>query len=182
MTDAPRPFGLVAEFDTADGLLAAARRVHAAGFRRFDAFSPVPVEGLAELVGERAHWLTPIAAAGGMLAAAGGLLLQYWISAIDYPLNVGGRPLASWPAFVPVTVILAILGASVAAFLGMLALNRLPALYHPVFDAPDFHRASEDRFFLLIRTDDPVFEEDAARRLLARQAPVRLSLVGEAAP
>jgi hypothetical protein len=164
-------FGLMAEFDQAEELLAAARRVYAAGYRRIDAYTPIPVEGLSEALGARATRLPFLTLLGGVLGAVAGYALQYWASVIAYPLNVGGRPLNSWPAFVPVIFELAILGAALFSVLGMLALNGLPMPYHPVFNVPEFKLASRDRFFLAIESRDPQFDPSATHVFLAELRP-----------
>ncbi|MGD8328392.1 MAG: DUF3341 domain-containing protein [Acidobacteriota bacterium] len=162
-----RLFGLLAEFSSADELLAGSRAVHESGYRRLDAFSPMPVEGLAEAIGYRSTGrLAKTVFAGGLVGAVGGFLLQYWIAAIDYPINVGGRPPNSWPAFIPVTFELTILMATFAAVLGMLAWNRLPMPYHPVFNVPRFKLATTDRFFLGVGSPDPLFDPHDTRALL----------------
>jgi len=166
-TPASRIYGLIAEFHDPSSVVAAARSAHEAGYRKMDAYTPFPIEELAEAMGWRTRGRLPkIVLAGGLLGAAGGFLLQYWTSVVAYPLNVGGRPLNSWPSFIPVTFETGILGAALAAVLGMLALNGLPRPYHPVFNAPNFAMASTDRFFLCIESGDPLFEEGETRRFL----------------
>ncbi|HYH17062.1 MAG TPA: DUF3341 domain-containing protein [Azospirillum sp.] len=180
MTARPPAYGLIAQFDSADRLVAAARVLHRAGYRRIDGFSPVPVEDLAPyLPGEAGRrWLLPLAALAGALAlGGGGYALQVWTSAVDYPLNVGGRPLHSWPSFLPATIILGILGAAVAAVLTMFALNRLPEPYHPLFNDPRFHRASGDAYFLCVESADPLFEARRTRRALEDLRPDRVAEV-----
>jgi hypothetical protein len=162
----PRWYGLLAEFDSSSAVVAAASRLRQEGYRRMDAFSHIPIEGLAEALGFRCSRVPLIALCGGLAGGIGGYALQYWISAVNYPLNVGGRPQHSWPAFVPVTFELAILGAALAAVLGMLALNGLPRPYHPVFHVPRFALASRDRYFLCVESIDPVFDSARTRSLL----------------
>ena len=162
----PYTYGLLAEFRTEAELLQAVRQARAEGFRRIDAYTPFPVEGLAEALGHRHTRVPLIALLGGIVGGLGAYFLQYWISAIDYPINVGGRPLNSWPAFIPVTFELTVLGAALAAVLGMLALNGLPMPYHPVFHVPRFALASRDRFFLCIESTDRKFDRHATRRFL----------------
>ena len=159
--------GLLAEFLTPEALLDATRRAYAAGYRRMDAYSPFPVEGLAEALGSHRTAVPAIVLGGGIVGAAGGLFMQWYATTVDYPLNVGGRPLNSWPMYIPITFELAILVAALAALVGMLALNRLPQPYHPVFNVAAFARASQDRFFLCIEADDPRFERAATARFLA---------------
>jgi hypothetical protein len=151
-------YGLMAEFADADQLVAATRRAHEQGYRRMEAYSPFPVEGLAEITGARGRRLPLIVLAGGLLGGIGGLLLQWYASTISYPFNVGGRPYASWPNFVPIAFETTILLAGFAAVLGMLWLNNLPEPYHAVFNAARFERASQDRFFLCIEASDPQFD------------------------
>lgn len=158
--------GLMAEFDTAEGLLQAARAVREAGYRRMEAYSPFHIEGLAPALGMQATRLPWLVLLGGLIGALSGYALQYYGNAVNYPYDVGGRPLHSWPAFVPVTFELTILCAALAAVLGMLLLNGLPRPYHPVFNAPQFALASRDRFFLCIEARDGKFDRDSVQRLL----------------
>ncbi|MGH7769711.1 MAG: DUF3341 domain-containing protein [Candidatus Binatia bacterium] len=166
-----RLHGLMAEFTSPEALLAAARGAYAEGYRRMDAYSPFPVEGLAEAIGFRKNLLPLIVLIGGIAGAAGGFYLQYWISVVDYPLNIGGRPLNSWPAFIPVTFELTILSAALSAVLGLLALNGLPMPYHPVFNVDRFELASRNRFFLCIEARDPKFDRATTRRFLEGTNP-----------
>ncbi len=162
----PDTHGLLAEFVAPDAVVAATKAAHDAGYRRMEAYAPFPVEGLAEALGFHHTKLPLVVLAGGIAGCAGGIFMQYYASAVDYPVNIGGRPLASWPAFVPVTFELTILVAALAAVLGMLALNGLPQPYHPVFNAPSFALATKDRFFLCIEATDPMFDRVATRRFL----------------
>jgi hypothetical protein len=164
--DTPPTFGLLAEFGTAERVLEAARRARADGYRLMDAFTPFPVEGLAEAVGFRREVLPWVALAGGVLGGIGGFGMLFFACVYSYPLNVGGRPLNSWPAFIPITFELTILGAALAAVAGMLLLNWLPRPYHPVFNVPRFTAASRDRFFVVIRAGDPRFDLERTRRFL----------------
>ncbi len=159
-------YGLMAEFDTPATLVAATRHAHEAGYRRMDAFTPFPIEELSEALGQKPSRLPLVVLIGGLLGGIGGFALQYWASVIAYPINVGGRPLNSWPAFIPVTFETTILSAALAAVLGMLAINGLPMPYHPVFNVPRFALASRNRFFLCIESRDRRFDLEATRRLL----------------
>lgn len=154
----PDLYGLMAEFDTPTALVAAARRAYQAGYRRMDAYSPFPIEELHEAIGAHHTRLPLLVLLGGLAGGLGGYALQYWVSAVAYPINVGGRPFHSWPAFIPVTFECTILVAALSAVLGMLALNGLPMPYHPVFNAPRFALASRNRFFLCIEARDPRFD------------------------
>jgi Protein of unknown function (DUF3341) len=167
----PAIFGLMAEFDGPETLLEAAHRSFAEGYRRMDAYSPFPVDGLAEAIGFRKTRLPLLVLLGGIIGCGGGFFLQYWASVIDYPLNVGGRPLNSWPMFIPVTFELTILVAGLTAVLGLLALNGLPMPYHPVFNVERFQFATRNRFFLCIESADPKFDLEATRRFLESCGP-----------
>jgi hypothetical protein len=164
-------YGLLAEFTDPNALVAAAARAVEAGYARLDAFTPFPVEGLAEVIGFRENKLPTLVFAGGIAGAFAGYGLQYWVSVLAYPLNVGGRPYHSWPSFIPVTFEMTILVAAFTAVLGMLALNGLPMPYHPLFNAPGFERATRDRFFLLIEARDPKFDPEATARFLRSLEP-----------
>ena len=159
-------YGLMAEFDSPEALLEAGRRAFAAGFRKMDAYSPFPVDGLAEAIGFHHTRVPLIVLIGGIIGCLVGFYLQYWVAVIDYPLNIGGRPLNSWPSFIPVTFELTILIAALFAFFGVLALNRLPMPYHPVFNVERFQLASRNRFFLCIEAVDSNFEPERTRRFL----------------
>ena len=177
MTNAPRIYGLMAEFDDPNALVAATERAHHEGYRRMDAYSPFPIEELHQALGLRHTRLPLLVLIGGLCGCLGGYLLQYWASAIAYPVNVGGRALHSWPAFIPVTFECTILAAALSAALGMLALNGLPMPYHPVFNVPAFARASRDRFFLLIETADQRFDRHSTQKFLEGLHPVGVSEV-----
>lgn len=161
-----RLHGLLAEFDDPERLKAAARRVRAEGYVRIDAFSPCPVHGLDEAIGVERNAVAPIVLAGGLLGGLGGYLMQWYAAAVSYPLDVGGRPLHSWPAFIPVTFEMTVLAGAFSAVLGMLALNGLPRLHHPLFGSKRFALASRDRCFLLVEATDPKFDPIATRHLL----------------
>ncbi len=151
-------YGLMADFETSEELLAGARRTYEAGYRRIEAYTPLHVEGLSEALGKGHTWVPLIVLLGGLTGCFGGFFLQYWIATMDYAINVGGRPLNSWPSFIPVTFELTVLIGALAGVIGMFALCGLPMPYHPVFNVPEFVRVSRDRFFLLIEAADPKFD------------------------
>ena len=161
-------FGLMAEFDEPEPLLEAARRAHAAGYRQMDAYSPMPVEGLAEAIGFRSSMVQRLVFIAGLLGATGGFMLCWWITVVAYPHNVAGRPLNSWPAYVPITFESMVLIACLTAVIGMLALNGLPQPYHPVFNVARFEHASRDKFFLCIEAADPHFDLEDTRAFLEK--------------
>jgi len=169
--NALRLHGLMAEFDSPDSLVAATRRAYQEGYRRLDAYSPFPIEELTDALHLHNTRVPLLVLAGGIIGGLSGYGLEYWVSAIAYPLNVGGRPLHSWPAFIPVTFEMTVLFAAFAAVFGMLALNRLPMPYHPVFNAPRFALATRDRFFLCIEAADAKFDIAATRRFLESFSP-----------
>lgn len=166
--------GYLAEYTTPESLVEAAKRAYAEGYRKMDAYSPMPVDGLAEAIGFTRNGIPLLVLIGGILGAATGYGMIYFSAVIDYPLNIGGRGLNSWPAFVPITFELTILFGSFAAVLGMLGLNGLPMPYHPVFNAPGFAMASRNRFFLCIESRDPKFDYDATRVFLESLKPKSL--------
>jgi len=174
---AHRIYGLLAEFDDATALVQATERTHEAGYRRFDAYSPFPIEELHHAMGSPHSKMPLIVLIGGIVGCLGGFYLQYWAAAIAYPINVGGRPLNSWPAFIPVTFECTILVAALSAVLGMLALNGLPMPYHPVFNVDRFALASRSRFFLCIEARDRKFELDDTREFLRSLGPREVSVV-----
>jgi hypothetical protein len=177
METRPLIYGLMAEFENPDDLVVATRRARAEGYKKLDAYTPFPVEGLAEAL-ELGNTRVPlIVLIGGLVGAALGYGMQYYLTAIDYPINVGGRPIHSWPAFIPVTFEMTVLVAGLSAVLGMLALNGLPMPYHPVFNAPRFALATRDRFFLCIEATDPLFDREETRRFLDRMTPRMVSEV-----
>jgi hypothetical protein len=157
---------LLAEFDTAAQLLHATRRAYAAGYRAMDAYAPFPVEGLSDALGFRTNAIPLIGFAGGCIGALTGYGMQFWIHSIALPVNVGGRPLNSWPAFVPVTFEMGVLFSALAMLVGLLILNGHPEPYHPVFNVEAFSRASRDRFFLCIEAHDARFSERDTRAFL----------------
>jgi hypothetical protein len=175
----PAIHGLMAEFEDPTSLVSATTQAYEQGYRCMDAYSPFPIEELHHAIGMHHTRLPLIVLIGGLVGGLSGLGLQYWVSAIAYPLNVGGKPFASWPAFIPVTFECTILGAALAAVLGMLALNGLPQPYHPVFNVPRFALASRNRFFLCIQAIDPQFDLEATRRFLETLSPREVTTVAD---
>jgi len=171
----PALYGLLAEFDNPTALVSAAERTRLAGYRKIDAFSPIPIEELNDALGFRRTRLPLLVLLGGIVGGLAGYSLEFWTSAIAYPMNVGNRPLNSWPQFIPVTFEMTVLGSALTAFIGMWALNKLPQPYHPVFNVPAFARASTDRFFLLIEAADPRFIYEDARSFLEGLHPLGVS-------
>src|SRR5438874_567602 len=172
-------YGVLAEFENPEELIAAVRLARAAGYRRMDAYTPFPIEEVSEELGFHRTALPLIVLSGGLVGCVSGFILQYWISAIDYPLNIGGRPLNSWPAFIPVTFELTILVAALSAVLGMLGLNGLPMPYHPLFNNPRFALASRNRFFLCIEASDEKFNREATAKFLSELKSKGVSEVAE---
>lgn len=170
-------YGLVAEFETAHDLLEATEKTRKAGYTRIDAHSPLPIHGMEEAIGQSYTRLPIIVAIGGFTGCCFGFGLQYWTSVIDYPIMIGGKGLNSWPAFIPVTFECTILFAAIAAVLGMIFMNGLPRPNHPIFETPNFERASQDRFFLAIEAEDPKFERGSTRTFLEELNPHAVSEV-----
>ena len=173
----PPLHGLMAEFEDHEQLLEAAKRAYAEGYREMDAYSPFPVEGLAEAIGHEYTAVPLITLIGGIIGGLGGYFMEWIAMARLYPINVGGRPYNSWPNFIPITFELTVLIASLSAFASVLVLNRLPQPHHPVFNVPEFARASIDRFFLCLEATDPHFELQATRRFLETLNPCKVSEV-----
>jgi hypothetical protein len=169
---APKLYGLLAEFDSATAIVDAARRTRQAGFTKIDTFTPFPIHELDAALELPRTVLPWIVLGGGIAGMAAGFALQYWASVIEYPLNIGGRPLASWPAFIVPSYELTILFAALTAVFGMIALNGLPMPYHPLFNVPQFSNASADRFFLSIETKDPKFDLAGTRAFLEGLHPL----------
>lgn len=159
-------YGMMAEFDTPAALVEAAKRTYQAGYKRIDAYTPFPIEGLAEEIGFHRDEVPLVVLIGGIVGGLTGYLMQYWIAAVAYPLNIGGKPYHSWPAFIVITFEMTILFAGISAVFGMLALNGLPMPYHPVFNVPRFTRASRDRFFLVVFSSDVKYDPAATRQFL----------------
>jgi hypothetical protein len=167
-------FGLMAEFDSAQALLDAADATRRAGYQKTDAHSPFPIHGMEEALGIKERLVAPIVLAGGLTGLATGWGLEYWSSVIAYPLNIGGRPYNAWVSFIPPAFELTILFAAFAAVFGSMALNGLPQPYHPVFNAPRFHMATTDKFFLVIEAADPKFDALATRQFLSSLHPAEV--------
>jgi hypothetical protein len=164
-------YGYLAEYRDPELLVEAAKRAYEAGYRKMDAYSPFPVEGLAEAIGFTHNRMPLIVLIGGVLGALTAFGMMTYSSVYAYPLNVGGRPLLSWPAFIPITFELTVLFAAFAAVFGMLGLNGLPRPHHPIFNCPEFATASRSRFFLCIQADDPKFDREGTRVFLLSLEP-----------
>jgi hypothetical protein len=167
----------MAMFDDPEELLEATRKAYDRGYRRMDAYSPFPVEGLDEALGMRRSFLPLVILIGGVVGAIAAFGMQTYATVIDYPINTGGKPLFSWPAYIPITFELAILFAAFAAVLGMFALNGLPQPYHPVFNVPSFELASRTHFFLAIEAADPLFDLERTRQFLQEQRPLAVDII-----
>ncbi|HEY7091295.1 MAG TPA: DUF3341 domain-containing protein [Tepidisphaeraceae bacterium] len=175
MTDT---FGVVGVFDTAEAVKRAAARIRQSGFRAFEAYTPYPVEGLSEIIHPgRKSFLPLLIFVAAILGAIWGYWIQYWDEVLDYPLNVGGRPHNSWPAFIVGTFEFMLLVAVAAGLFGMLAASRLPRLYHPLFESPEFARASRDRFVICIEATDPRFDATSIRNLFEQLGAERIDEV-----
>ena len=174
---APPLYGVIAEFESPTDLVAAARRVYSLGYRRINGYSPYPIEELSEAIGFTHTSLPLIVFIGGLVGGIGGFLMQYWIEVIDYPINVGGKPYNSWPAFIPPTFECTVLGAALAAFVGFLILCGLPKLHHPIFNARDFDLATRNRFFLCVEAADPRFDRAGTQRFLESLEPLHVTEV-----
>lgn len=175
----PRPdiYGLMAEFEDASALVAAAERVKREGFKCMDVYTPFPIEELNDVLDLHHNKLPMIVLIGGLVGAALGYLLQYYVAVIDYPTNIGGRPLHSWPAFIVVTFEMTILCAALSCVLGLFALCGLPMPYHPVFNVPRFALASRNRFFICIQATDALFDRSGTARFLESLGPREVSEV-----
>jgi hypothetical protein len=164
-------YGLLAEFETPTDVVKAAHAAHADGYRRMEAYSPFPVEGLSEAVGFPRDRVAAVCLVGGLFGLVTAYGLQYWINVISYPIDVAGRPFHSWPSFIVVGFEMTILFAALSAVIGMLAMNGFPMPYHPLFSVPEFAQASRDRFFLCIEAADPRFDPEKTREFLEQLQP-----------
>jgi hypothetical protein len=171
------PYGLLAEFRSPEALVVAARAAYQAGYRRMEAYSPFPVHGLSEAVGYKGSRLPKVVLIGAVLGGLAGFFLQYYSAVINYPLNIAGRPLNSWPMFIPITFECTVLGGALSAVFGMLWFNGLPMPYHPVFNVSSFAGASHSKFFLAIQQTDPLFNLTETRRFLESLSPIAISEV-----
>ena len=174
---ANRVYGIMAAFESPDEVLGAARSSYEQGYRMMEAYTPFPVEGLAEALGYERNRVPAVVFTGGLIGGLLGFFMQWFSAVVNYPINVGGRPLNSWPAFIPITFEMTVLGAALSAVVGVLAMNGLPRPHHPVFGVPDFALASNDRFFLSIQARDPLFDLDATHRMLSDFHPKAISIV-----
>jgi Protein of unknown function (DUF3341) len=174
-----RPYGIIGIFDTPGAALDTARLLRELGFRAVEGYTPYPVEGLDDVIGpDRNPVLLPIMIfVGAVIGAGGGWFIQYWDEVLNYPINVGGRPYNSWPAFVVSGLEITLLFAIAAGFFGLWLVCRLPRLYHPIFAADAFERASRDRFVLCVEARDPSFEPELVRRLFERHGAAEVAEV-----
>jgi len=170
-------YGLMAEFDNVNDVITAARRVYGAGYRKIDAYSPFPLEELSEAIGFHKNGVALVCLVGGLLGCFGAFTLQWWINTIGYPVNIGGRPLNSWPSFIIVTFEMTILFSGLSAVFGMLALNGLPMPYHPVFNVPQFESVTKDHFFIVIFSSDKNYDAARTRQFLEGLRPISVAEV-----
>ncbi len=172
-----RLFGLAAEFDSPEAILEAAKHVRVQGYRHVEAYTPIPIDGLSEILGFRRTWIPAIVLCCAAIGAGGGFFMEWFANVVHLPWNIGGRPMNSWPAFIPITFEMGILFAGVSATIAMLALNKLPQPYHPMFRLDSFTEASRNRFFLCIESDDPLFDLEKTRQALETVHPLAISEV-----
>jgi len=174
---APSIFGLMAEFETPTDLVRACKAAYAEGYRDMDAYSPFPIEAASEAIGFHKSAVPLITLIGGILGGTSGFALQYWINVIAYPLNIGGKPYNSWPAFIVPTFEMTILFAGLVGMFGMFALNGLPRPYHPVFHVEQFSKVTRDRFFLCVEATDPKFDLTGTQQFMERLKPLSIAEV-----
>jgi hypothetical protein len=170
-------YGLIAEFDDAHVILEAAEQVHEEGYRNVDAYTPLPVEGLPEALGFRDNYVPSMMLAAGICGGLLGFFGIYYLLVYEYPMNIGGRPIFPWPMYIPITFELTVLLAALTGIFGMFAINGLPQPYHPVFDAPNFDRATSDRFFLCVEEKDPQFDLEKTRAFLESLGALRVTAI-----
>jgi hypothetical protein len=169
-------YGLLAKFSTQEDLITASDRTYSEGYRKFDAYSPYPVADLARSMHLKSSFLPFVILAGGIMGVVGGFLMMTFATVRDYPLNIGGRPLFSWPAYIPITFELTVLLGALAGILGLFAVTRFPQPYHPVFNSEDFNEhGSQDAFYLSIEASDPQFDLERTRRFLENLGPAQVS-------
>ena len=176
-TTAPSIYGLVAEFETPTDLVKACKAAYAEGYREMDAYSPFPIEEASEAIGFHKSAVPLVTLTGGILGGVSGFALQYWINVIAYPLNIGGRPYNSWPAFIVPTFEMTILFAGLVGMFGMFALNGLPRPYHPLFHVEQFSKVTRNRFFLCVEAIDPKFDLAGTQQFMQRLNPLSISEV-----
>ena len=174
---APTIYGLMAEFETPTDLVHACKAAYAEGYREMDAYSPFPIEEASEAIGFHKSAVPLITLTGGILGGLSGFGLQYWINVIAYPLNIGGKPYDSWPAFIVPTFEMTILFAGLVGMFGMFALNGLPQPYHPVFNVDRFSKVTRNRFFLCVEATDPKFDMTGTQQFMERLKPLSISEV-----
>ena len=173
------PFGLVAEFSTPEAILDAAQRAHEAGYTRAEAYTPFPIEGLSAKLGYSKTWVARVVLIGAICGGCGAFFMMWYANVISYTWNIGGKPPNSWPAFIPITFELSVLGAAVTAVIGMLSMNGLPSPYHAMFNLPRFSMASRDRFFLCIESTDRQFDLDRTRAFMDTLGAHEVTAVAE---
>jgi hypothetical protein len=176
-TEPQTVYGIMAEFTDPDALIEATQHAYDRGYRLMEAYTPFPVDGLAEALGFHRNRVPGVVFIGGLLGGIGGFFMQWFSAVVHYPLDVGGRPFNSWPAFIPITFELTVLSAAISAVLAMFWFNGLPRPHHPVFNVPSFALASRNRFFLCLQARDPLFEPNSARLFLEEFRPKTISVV-----